>query len=94
MVFDLGFFSFLWFDDFTNQQKFFVTRMREKTAYRTVQVLSQGAAYRDEIIQVGQYRANPCKHPLRMVSVLWQGDVVSLSDQCPRSPGVVGAPGL
>jgi hypothetical protein len=73
LVFDLGFFSFLWFDDFTDQQKFFVTRIREKTAYRTVQMLSQGLAYRDEIIQVGQYRSNPCRHPLRMVSVLWQG---------------------
>ena len=73
LVFDLGFFSFLWFDDFTDQQKFFVTRMRAKIAYRTVQVLSQGPYYRDEIIQVGQYRSNPCKHPLRMVSVLWQG---------------------
>jgi len=72
LVFDLGFFSFLWFDDFTNQQKCLVTRMREKTAYRTVQVLSQGPYYRDEIIQVGQYRSNPCTHPLRMVSVLWQ----------------------
>src|SRR5499425_633122 len=73
LVFDLGFFSFLWFDDFTNQQKFFVTRMREKIAYRTVQVLSQGASYRDEIIQVGLYRSNPCRHPLRLVAVLWQG---------------------
>src|SRR5207244_789092 len=73
LVFDLGFFSFLWFDDFTDQQKFFVTRMRQKIAYRTVQVLSQGPYYRDEIIQVGQYRSHPCTHPLRMVSVLWQG---------------------
>src|SRR6266481_3088413 len=73
LVFDLGFFSFLWFDDFTDQQKFFVTRMREKIAYRTVQVLSQGASYRDEMIQVGLYRSHPCTHPLRMVSVLWQG---------------------
>lgn len=73
LVFDLGFFSFLWFDDFTDQQKYFVTRLRAKTAYRTVQVLSQGPYYRDEIIQVGQYRSHPCRHPLRMVSVLWQG---------------------
>jgi hypothetical protein len=73
LVFDLGFFSFLWCDDLTNQQKGLVTRLREKTASRTVQVLSQGPHYRDEIIQVGQYRANPCTHPLRMVSVLWQG---------------------
>jgi hypothetical protein len=47
--------------------------MREKTAYRTVQELSNGPYSRDEIIQVGQYRSNPCQHPLRMVSVLWQG---------------------
>jgi hypothetical protein len=25
------------------------------------------------MIQVGLYRSNPCMHPLRMVSVLWQG---------------------
>ena len=54
VVCDLGFFSFPWFDDLTDQEKYFVTRMREKTAYRTVQVLSQGPSYRDEIIQVGQ----------------------------------------
>jgi hypothetical protein len=45
--------------------------MREKTAYRTVQVLSSSPYYRDEIIQVGRYRANPCTHQWRMVSVLW-----------------------
>ena len=73
LIFDLGLFSFLWFDDFTTTQRFFVTRMREKIAYRTVQVLGQGAYYRDEMIQVGLYRSNPCTHPLRMVSVLWQG---------------------
>jgi hypothetical protein len=73
LVFDWGCFSFLWFDDFTDARKFFVTRMREKTAYRTRQVLSESPYYRDEIIAVGQYRANPCQYPLRMVSVLWQG---------------------
>ena len=73
LVFDLGFFSFLWFDDFTASHRFFVTRMREKTAYRTVRGLSSGPAYRDEIIRVGQYHSNPCRHPLRLVSVLWQG---------------------
>jgi hypothetical protein len=73
LVFDLGFFSFLWFDDFTAATKFFVTRMREKTAYRTVRVLSHSPYYRDELLHVGQYRSNPCTYPLRMVSVLWQG---------------------
>jgi hypothetical protein len=73
LVFDRGLFSFLWFDDFTTGQRFFVTRLREKTAYRPVQVLSPGGQYRDEIIQVGQYRSHPWTHPRRMVSVLWQG---------------------
>jgi hypothetical protein len=73
VVFDLGFFSFLWFADFTAQQKFFVTRLRQKTAYRTLAVLSQGPYYRDELVKLGQYRSNPCRHPLRLVSVLWHG---------------------
>jgi IS4 transposase len=73
LVFDLGFFSFLWFDNFTASDRFFVTRMREKTAYRTVQELSSSPHYRDELIQVGQYRSNPCTYPLRMVAVWWQG---------------------
>jgi IS4 transposase len=73
LVFDLGFFSFLWFDDFTASDRFFVTRMREKTAYRTVQELSSSPHYRDELIQMGQYRSNPCTYPLRMVAVWWQG---------------------
>jgi hypothetical protein len=73
LIFDLGFFSFLWFDTFTDEQKYFVTRLRQKTAYKTVRGLSQGPYYRAEIIQLGQYRSNPCRHQLRLVSVLWQG---------------------
>jgi hypothetical protein len=73
LVFDLGFFSFLWFDDFTEQQKFFVSRFRQKTAYHTTQGLSHSPYYRDELIEVGLYRSNPCRHPLRLVSVFWRG---------------------
>jgi hypothetical protein len=73
LVFDLGFFSFLWFDDFTRTKRFFVTRLRGKIAYRTVRELSHGPYYRDEIIEMGQYRSHPCQYPVRLVSVLWQG---------------------
>lgn len=71
LVFDLGFFSFVWFDAFTESQKWFVTRLRQKSAYKVTRVLSQGNFYRDELIELGQYRSNPCNHPLRLVSVLW-----------------------
>ena len=71
LIFDLGFFKFGWFDAFSNAEKFFVTRLREKTAYSVTRCLSQGLYFRDEIINLGQYRSNPCQHPLRLVSVLW-----------------------
>jgi hypothetical protein len=73
LVFDLGFFSFLWFDDFTDQQKFFVTRLRQKTAYRTTHVLSHTPYYRDELIEVGLHHSHPCRYSLRLVSVFWRG---------------------
>lgn len=71
LVFDLGFFAFLFFDYFTDNHQYFLTRMREKTAYTRTRLLSQGERFCDEIIEMGQYRANRCRHPVRMVSVLW-----------------------
>jgi hypothetical protein len=71
LVFDLGLFSFPLFDAFSEQGKYFVTRLREKTRFRYRQLLSQGHHYRDSIIELGVYRSNPCRHPLRLVEVLW-----------------------
>lgn len=68
---DLGFFCFSWFDQLTESQKYFLTRLRGKTAYKVERVLSQGTYYKDEIIKMGKYRSNPCKHEVRLVSVLW-----------------------
>lgn len=71
LIFDLGFFKFPWFDEFTESKKFFVTRLREKTSYRVRCCLSEGQYYRDQIIDLGEYRSNPCQHQVRLVSVLW-----------------------
>lgn len=71
LIFDLGFFKFLWFDAFTTANKFFITRLREKTAYNVVRCLSSSQFYRDEIISMGEYRSNPCHQKVRLVSVLW-----------------------
>lgn len=71
LIFDLGFFNFVWFDTFSEQEKFFITRWRQKTAGKVTRVLAQGCRYRDEIVQLGQYRSNPCRYPLRRISVLW-----------------------
>jgi len=71
LIFDLGFFKFPWFDAFTQSNKFFVTRLREKTAYKVIHCLKNAPFYRDEIIAMGEYRSNPCQHQVRLVSVLW-----------------------
>lgn len=71
LVFDLGLFSFPLFDAFTEQGKFFVTRLREKTRFRYLQCLSKGRHYRDSLVEVGLYRSNPCCHRLRLVEVHW-----------------------
>jgi hypothetical protein len=92
LVWDRGFFSFLWCDDCTASARCLVTRMREKTASRTVQELRSSPHERDEIIQVGQDRANPCPPPLRMVSVRWPGGW-SRDLTHGRAPGRVGPPG-
>ncbi|MBD2518073.1 IS4 family transposase [Nostoc sp. FACHB-973] len=71
LIFDLGFFKFPWFDAFTEADKFFVTRLREKTAYKVIRCLANAPFYRDEIIEMGEYRSNPCQRHVRLVSVLW-----------------------
>lgn len=68
---DLGFFKFPWFDAFTEADKFFLTRLREKTSYKVIRCLTNASFYRNEIISMGEYRSNPCQHQVRLVSVLW-----------------------
>lgn len=71
VVMDLGWFSFPFFDALTEAGKYFVTRQRQKTAYHVVAVLGANVLWRDELIELGAYRSHPCRHRLRMVSVLW-----------------------
>jgi len=71
LVVALGFCSVLGCDDLTDQQRCWVTRLRHKIAYRTVQGLRPGPAERDEILQGGPDRSPPWTPPRRLVSVLW-----------------------
>lgn len=71
VVLDLGWFSFPLFDKLTESGKYFLTRLRNKTSYKVVEVLGASPHWRDEIIEMGAHRSNPCKHRVRMVSVLW-----------------------
>lgn len=71
VVFDKGFFQFALFDRFTEEQKYFLTRMRTQVRYEVIEVLAATPDYRDEIIVCGFYRSAPSRHRLRLVSVRW-----------------------
>jgi hypothetical protein len=92
LVFDLGFYSFPFFDWLTDNGVSFVTRARALTALRVQTELYQSPQIRDRIVTLGVYRSNPCQHPVRLVEVcvggVWHGyltnvlerDVLSTAD--------------
>jgi hypothetical protein len=72
LLFAMGCFAFPFFDDRTDAGGFFLTKLREKSAYTVVRTLGSGAGWRDTSIQLGVYRSNPCRHPLRLVEIRFQ----------------------
>lgn len=73
LVFDLGYFSFPFFDALTDLGCWFVTRLRAKTSYKVLRVLVDRPQLRDRIVHLGKYRANPSQHPVRLVEVYLRG---------------------
>lgn len=69
LVFDLGYFSFSFFDDLTDQSCYFVTRLRQKTSYEVQQVLIDRPQVREQIVKLGKYRSNPSCHPVRLIEI-------------------------
>lgn len=71
LITDMGFYGFEWFDTLTEARKYVLTRQKAKVRYQVVRVLSSGSHYKDEIIQMGLHHTDPCRYPMRQVSVLW-----------------------
>jgi hypothetical protein len=69
VLLDRGFYAFAFFDWLSARAVSFVSRAREVGTYRVVQVLTETPRVRDRLVQFGQYRSNPCAHPLRLVEV-------------------------
>lgn len=74
MVFDLGYFAFTWFDDLTQSQVSFVTRLRAKTSYQVKLCLRLHPQLRDQIVLLGSYRSNPSQYPVRLIEVFIDGE--------------------
>jgi hypothetical protein len=69
LLLDRGFYGFPLFDWCTDQQISFITRAQADARYAVVQVLADGERVGDRIIQLGQFRSNPCRHPVRLVEI-------------------------
>ena len=80
-------FSFSWFDDFTDQQKWFVHPMRRNLV--SDGAVEPGAAYRDELFR------SPVPARAASIRCAWVGPVQGLwiaIDQCPRPPVLSSRP--
>jgi DDE family transposase len=69
LLMDRGFYGFPLFDWCTEHQVSFITRTRSDASYTVTQVLQETESVRDTLIQFGQFRSNPCRHPLRLVEI-------------------------
>lgn len=69
LLLDKGFYAFPFFDWLTDHRCFFITGARAGAAFAVDQVLQESPVIRDRIIQFGQYRSNPCTHPVRLIEL-------------------------
>jgi hypothetical protein len=76
LLFDLGFFSFEWFDSLSRRQLCFVCRLRKRVTWETLHVLYERpvsdvdpVSLRDTLVHLGIYRANRAGYPLRLIEI-------------------------
>lgn len=64
---DLGYFGFAWFDWMTDEQYFWVSRLRRKTSYKVIHTFySKGTSF-DGVVWLGAHRADRAAHAVRLV---------------------------
>src|SRR5690606_35673136 len=72
LLLDTGWLDFGRFDQLTERQVGFISRPKSNNAYQEMEVLSKTATVHDVIIRLGT-RQNHCAHPMRLISVLFNG---------------------
>jgi len=63
---DLGYFGFAWFDELTDAEHFWLSKLRAKTSYALVHIHYQDATTLDALVWLGKYRADKAKHLVRL----------------------------
>jgi hypothetical protein len=66
---DLGYFSFAWFDELTDDGYFWIQRLRDGTSYDLVHTYyaDEATGTLDALIWLGKHRADRAKHAVRLV---------------------------
>jgi hypothetical protein len=73
LLFALGCCRFLGVDDLPDQDTCGGPRRRPQTASRPPPLRSSSPSYREDLLEGGLPPAPPCRSPLRLVAVWWQG---------------------
>jgi hypothetical protein len=68
ILMDLGFFSFPWFDQLTQEGYYWISRLRQKTSYEVIHTFYQQGSTFDGLIWLGAYRADRAHYAVRLVT--------------------------
>jgi hypothetical protein len=69
LLMDKGFFGFALFDQLTERGVHFIIPDRATTVPQRSTRLSAPAGMRDEVLTLGVHRSNPCRHPVRRITI-------------------------
>lgn len=73
LLFDLGYYSFEWFDTLTQRGLWWVARLRSNASYRIEHILVQRDGYFEALIFLGAYRSDRSAYLVRLVRVRYRG---------------------
>jgi len=68
ILMDMGFFSFPWFDQLTQEGYYWITRLHQKASYEVLHTYYQRGDTFDGLIGLGAYRADRARYVVRLIT--------------------------
>ena len=68
ILMDMGFFSFPWFDQLTQEGYYWITRLHQKASYEVLHTYYQRGVTFDGLIGLGAYRADRARYVVRLIT--------------------------
>jgi hypothetical protein len=68
ILMDMGFFSFPWFDQLTQEGYYWITRLQPKASYEVLHAYYQKGTTFDGLIGLGAYRADRARYAVRLIT--------------------------